>query len=123
MGWQFNPFTGQLDKVGQSSGGSQILQYFSGTIPAGNTLTLFSDAFSTEHGSKIYFSASNTLNTRYKTYDISATKNGSDLLDIVSRVGTFNLDVAINLNAGNIELVVTNNEPYSATIQGYRFNF
>jgi hypothetical protein len=124
MGWRFNPFTGELDKVGAGGGSvTTPLQDFSATVPAGATVTIFSDDYTLFSGSKIYFTSRNVLNTKYKTYDVTVTRNNSDLSDMVSRVGKFDLTVLIQLNAGNIELVVTNNESFEATIQGYRLNF
>lgn len=123
MGWVFNPFTGSLDKVGSGGSVTSPLQYFSIEMSAGATETIYSDDFSLFSGSKIFFSANNSANSKYKTYDFIVARDGATLKDAVSRVGSFNASVSIILNSGNIELVVTNNESFSATVQGYRLNF
>jgi len=122
MGWVFNPFTGQLDKVGSGSGVTP-LSNFSLNVAAGATETIYSDDFSIFSGSKIFFSASNSANGKYKTFDFTVARDGSDLKDVVHRVGNFDAAISILINGANIELVVTNNESFVATIQGYRLNF
>lgn len=126
MSWRYNPFTGQLDKIGQSGGpgpGPSPLASFSGIVGAGQTETLFSDDFSLYSGSKIFFTSRNFSNLKYKTFDFTVGRDGSTLQDALMRVGKFDITVSIQLNAGNIELVVTNNESFDAAIEGYRLNF
>lgn len=107
---------------GQGGGDSAWAQ-FSLVIPSGETRTVFSDAYGSFVGSKVFFNAFNNANAKRKTYDCTVTRKDSDLSDSVSRVGLFSASVSFQLNGGNMELVVTNNESFDATVQGYRLNF
>lgn len=125
MGWIFNPFTGNLDKTGQGGAGPVVspLEEFTFVVAPGATEVIYSYDFSLFSGSKVFFSATNTLNLKYKTYDCTVSRFDSTISDMINRVGVFDMSVLINLNGANIELVVTNNEPFAATLNGYRLNF
>jgi len=122
MSWKFNPFTGTLDRDTAGSSDSSLNE-FSDLVPSGQTRTVFSSDYSNKFASKIWFSMVNQLNSKFKAWDITAVRKDADIAESVSVVGNFSAAVLIRITAGNIEMDVSNNESFDASVNGYRLDF
>jgi len=110
MTWGFNPFTGQLDKVG-SSPWIEV----SDSIPASSSKTVDSILNSSFESIKYLFTAFNSTNSAYESLEINVLNNGGSYKETISgklKAGGLNIDIDTNNNSGTFELIITNNESF-----------
>jgi hypothetical protein len=70
------------------------------------------------HTVKYNFSVYNDTESKTKTFEMTVNKEGSVVSDSVSnKMGsTFNMSIGANVNAGNMELTLFNNEIFNLTV-------
>jgi len=70
------------------------------------------------HTVKYKFSVYNDTESKTKTFEMTVNKEGTALKDSISnRLGSsFNMALTANVNSGNMELTLFNNEAYNLTV-------
>jgi len=121
MSWNYNPFTGQLDKVGTGGPGSvSPWVTVSDTVVATSTGAVDSIANASFYALKYIITIYNDANTAYRTFEYNVLNNNGSYKDTLNhnlKAGGLSVDVDSVNNAGTFELQITNNESYDVNIE------
>jgi hypothetical protein len=117
MGWQYNPFTGELDRVGLSASGSNPWVLIEATAFA-NATTTIDTINNNDFESTLYHAvAYNKAESVFRSFDISVlNNNGSYQESVKGLLGFFNLSIITINNTGSFELQVNNPNAYDITL-------
>ena len=112
MGWQYNPFTGELDKVGSTSASSPW-DLINATALALSTTTVDSFNDNLFRAIKYHVVAYNNIESKFRTFEINIlNENGTYKESISGRIGSVNFSVETFNNAGTFELQINNPNSY-----------
>jgi hypothetical protein len=113
MSFQFNPFTGNFDLVGQG-----VWSKFADAINGSSSKTIdtisISDFVSVVYKVTLY----NTVEGKAKSLEITVNNSNGTLKDFISGKLGANINFSIDavVNSGNLELNITNNETYNLDV-------
>lgn len=115
MRWQFNPFTGNLDRVGKS-----IWEKLSNTVSATSTGVIDTVDNGSFQSLKYIVTVYNQANTAYRSFEFSVLNNNGSYKETLSnrlQSGGLNIDVDSVNNGGTYEFQITNNESYEVSVE------
>ena len=94
------------------------------TVAASATETIDVRAFSTFKATKYIISACNDANTVYRTFEILATKSGTDVKNNKSGSSgdALDLDTSVLKSGSDVLLSLTNNESFAVTVTVYKLD-
>jgi hypothetical protein len=87
-------------------------------VSTAQTLDIDTNLFSEFYGTKYYIQAFNEANNLYKSLELIATRQGSEVSDSVfGKIGdTIDLEINFNLSGSIAVLTVTNNESFPVSV-------
>jgi hypothetical protein len=118
MGWQYNPFTGELDRVGLSAAGSSPWNLINATALASSTTTIDTVSNANFESIKYHVVSYNSVESRFKTFEINILNNNGSYRESIShKIGSFSFDVNTVNNAGSLELQIVNPNAFEITFK------
>ena len=117
MSLKFNPFTGNLDFIGDKS--QDNWSCITDTIAASSTGVVDSVANTSFEALKYIVSVYNSANSAYKTFEFNVLNNGGSYKDTLTNKLKSGLDVSVNTvnNSGTFELQITNSESFILNVK------
>lgn len=111
---KFNPIEGRFDLVGGSSTASPWAR-LTGTIGASTNLVVDTVSLIDMIGGKYLIAVSNATETQGKVLELNILNQTASIKDnVFGKInGGISVDVDVNINAGNMEVDITNNELFT----------